>query len=178
MAGLGIKGLERGGDVLGEGEAEGIGGDAPDPPARRQAAQDEAEGGGNEGTDGEPADDLQGDHHVVVGGEGKQQRGQREDGAGPEHEAPDADHDAEPSRAGATIIWLAEKAVFSQEPSSKPRLSPPLMSASPKVVTRVFRVEMKAPISTAATPISGRGHSAAAAADVGARAPHRRDGHG
>ena len=52
---------------------------------------------------------------------------------------------------GATIIWLAEKAVLTQEPSSKPRLSPPLMSASPKVVTRVFRVEMKAPISTAAT---------------------------
>jgi len=58
---------------------------------------------------------------------------------------------------GATIICAAEKIAVSQAPSSKPRLNPPRISARPKVVMRVLRVETKAPISTAATPTSGFG---------------------
>src|SRR5882724_6068111 len=73
--------------------------------------------------------------------------------------------------AGAMNIWPAENTEVSHEPSSKPRPSPPRMSARPKVVTRVFSVEMKAPISTAATPAKGRRQGAAVAVGLRIRAP-------
>ena len=46
--------------------------------------------------------------------------------------------------AGVTIICVAVNTEVSQEPSSKPRPSPPRISARPKVVTRVLMVAMKA----------------------------------
>jgi len=43
VAGLGIERLERGADILREHEAEGVGGNAPDPPVRWETAQNEAQ---------------------------------------------------------------------------------------------------------------------------------------
>src|SRR5205814_8640899 len=57
--------------------------------------------------------------------------------------------------AGATSICAAENTVVSQEPSSKPKPIAPRMSASAKVVIRVLSVALKAPMRTAATPITG-----------------------
>src|SRR5260370_12093832 len=56
---------------------------------------------------------------------------------------------------GAITIWAAPNTVVSQEPSSKPSPMPPRISARPNVVTRVLRLDRKAPSSTAATPSSG-----------------------
>src|ERR1700719_515433 len=53
--------------------------------------------------------------------------------------------------AGVTTICAAEKIVLTHDPSSKPRLSAPRMSAKPCVVIRTLRVEMNAPTSTATT---------------------------
>ena len=78
MPGLRIPPLDRAGDILRKDEAERVGGDAPDPPLRGQAAQDEAECRGNEGADREPADELQRDQRVVIMHEGRRQRGQRQ----------------------------------------------------------------------------------------------------
>jgi hypothetical protein len=55
----------------------------------------------------------------------------------------------------AATILAAPNTVDTQDPSSKPSDSPPRMSASPTVVTRELMVEMKAPITTAATPARG-----------------------
>ncbi len=57
--------------------------------------------------------------------------------------------------AGVTIICAAPNTVPIHEPSSKPRPSPPRISARPKVVIFVLRDEMKAPSMTAATPMAG-----------------------
>jgi len=74
MPGLRIPSLYRIGDILRKDEAERVGGNAPDPPLRGQAAQDEAECRGNEGADRESADELEPDQRVVIMHE---RRGQR-----------------------------------------------------------------------------------------------------
>jgi hypothetical protein len=56
---------------------------------------------------------------------------------------------------GATTIWEAPNTVVSQEPSSKPSPMPPRISARPKVVRRVLRLDRKAPNNTAKTPSKG-----------------------
>src|ERR1700722_13935655 len=57
--------------------------------------------------------------------------------------------------AGATSIWAADCTVVIQAPSSNPAWTAPRISASPKVESRPFSVEMNVPISTANKPIHG-----------------------
>src|SRR5262245_6933627 len=58
MPGLRIPPLDRAGDILRKDKAERVGGDAPDPPLRGEAAQDEAQCGRNKGADRQSSDDL------------------------------------------------------------------------------------------------------------------------
>src|ERR1700677_3398974 len=57
--------------------------------------------------------------------------------------------------AGATSIWAADCTVVIQAPSSNPAWTAPRISASPKVESRPFSVEMNVPMSTANKPSQG-----------------------
>src|ERR1700733_11790624 len=57
--------------------------------------------------------------------------------------------------AGATSIWAADCTVVIQAPSSNPAWTAPRISASPKVESRPFSVEMNVPMSTANKPSHG-----------------------
>jgi hypothetical protein len=70
--------------------------------------------------------------------------------------------------AGVTTICAAEKIVLTHDPSSKPRLSAPRMSARPCVVIRALRVEMNAPTNTATTPMTGYSRRLVAGSGIGA----------
>src|SRR5580698_439885 len=60
-----------------------------------------------------------------------------------------------PTAAKVTDICATVCAVVIHAPSSKPAPTAPRMSASPKVDSRAFRVDMNVPISTATSPSHG-----------------------